>query len=364
MNNNQNPIQSPPPNGQLSLAQDGDGIVISGKSQGVPEELFSPEDLPTVAKTMEVMGKLTGTASNLDLNEKLAQMDFDWSLSISGNLVTLSSSSFPRNQSFTPNEIRRIVQSEKGNLMAELSTLRNGNAKYQVLAGNLSAEDQTWLSQSLIQVFGLDEHGVAQVSEGGGADGPPSEGFKLLKMGGGSRVEIKEVRSLFVRVLPLVIGGLVLPMMGFALLKGGEGSGLLVDLMAKVSDDPALLKVARYAVIAGLIYLGYRVLEISLGTLSIRLDQQTFEMKKGILGLGVARTVSRSEITGLKQTSWTKIEEDQSNNKLETVRYWKLELQGSKTISLLTNEIDPSNVDWLGQYMADWFGVPFSKEER
>jgi hypothetical protein len=62
--------------------------------------------------------------------------------------------------------------------------------------------------------------------------------------------------------------------------------------------------------------------------------------------------VTRSQITGLKQTSWIEKEKNESMETLESVRYLKLELQGEKRIMLLNDQKDSEESDWLGRYLA------------
>ena len=168
----------------------------------------------------------------------------------------------------------------------------------QILTGELGLEDAEWLHESLIQLFDLDQDGVAKPRVLGDSSSPPTDSFKLVEQAGRTRVEIQHLTKLLHRILPLAIGALVLSMAGFALLGGRGGSeGLPPDIMAIAGDHPVWSEVARHLVIAVLIYVTFRVTKRALGTLKIRVDKNSFEIKKGILGVGFLRSVSRSQMT-------------------------------------------------------------------
>lgn len=193
----------------------------------------------------------------------------------------------------------------------------------------------------------------------------PTAGFKLTEKAGGSQVEIEHVQELlFQRLLPLTIGLIIISLMGFTLLGNqGGGEGVLADLLEQVKDHPLWSKLAKFLIIGGIAFLSFRIAWIALGTLHMKVDSDSFRVKKGILGMGFSRSVSRSQIAGFKQLSWTEKQKNESTEVLETVRYWKLELQGDKTLTLLSDETSPRDTDWLGQYLSDWFEVPLVKEE-
>lgn len=156
-------------------------------------------------------------------------------------------------------------------------------------------------------------------------------------------MEIERVQEfLFQRIVPLLIGFVLVSLMGVTLLAGhGGGEGFLADLMAQACDHPVWSKLARFVVIAAIVYLGFR---IALGTLRIKVDQNSFEIKKGIFGVGL----SRSQITRLNRSSWTEKQKNESMETLEAVHNWELGLAVGKSITLLSNEKDPRDTKWLG----------------
>ncbi len=297
-----------------------------------------------------------------DAGDVLAQQDFNWSIELSEGRVTFSCSVLPDDYFFTLRDIRRIFRSAESYLVVELSHLEDEKFKTQILTGKLEAEEMEWLHESLIQLFDLDQDGVAKPQVQGDFNSPPTANFKLIEQAEGARVEIQYRPKILHRILPLAIGALVLSMAGFALLgSGGGGEGLLPDIVAMARDHPVWSKVAKYLVIAMLIYLTFRIAKIALGTLNIRVDKNSCEIKKGILGIGVPRTISQSQITRLEQSTWTK-RQTGADDKREIVQYWRLELHGDKSITLLTDETNPRDSDWLGQFLCDWFEVPFVKK--
>ena len=176
-------------------------------------------------------------------------------------------------------------------------------------------------------------------------------------------MEIQHHTKVLHRVLPLVIGGIVLTIAGVALFGGGGGGeGVLPDLVKRVGDDPVWSKVVRYVIIAGLIFLAFRVVQIVFGTLKMAVDKHSFEMKKGILGAGISRSMSRSEMTGLEQLTWSESTRDAGGHHSTRTQYWRLELKGDKSMTLLSNETSPEDTDWLGRFLADWFEIPLVKK--
>ena len=313
-------------------------------------------------KALRIKAKLSSKSSEGNVGDLLAQQVFDWSIEISKGRVTFSSGALPDDYLFTLRDVRRLFQAPEGYFAVELSHLDGDQYKIQVLTGNLGADDATWLRGSLIQLFDLDQDGVAKPQVQGEFKSPPTESFKLVEQAGGSRVEIQHHTKVLHRVLPLVIGGIVLTVAGFALLGGGGGGeGVLPDLVKRVGDDPVWSKVVRYVIIAGFVFAAFRVVQIVFGTLKMGVDKHSFEMKKSILGAGVSRSMSRSKMTRLEQLTWTESTRDAGGHSTRT-QYWRLELKGDKSMTLLTNETSPEDTDWLGRFLADWFEIPLVKK--
>jgi hypothetical protein len=356
------PIQSPPQGSRISLDRRGDAVVISGISQGVPLESFSAEGLAVMEKVLRAKERFSSKSSGGDVGELLAQQAFDWSIEISDGRVTFSSGVLPDDCLFTLRDIRRISRSAEGGLVVELSHLKDEKFKTQILTGKLETEEMEWLHESLIQLFELDRDGVAKPQVQGDFNSPPTDNFKLIEQAGGTRVEIQYRPKTLHRILPLAIGALILSLVGFSLLgSGGGGEGLLADLVAMARDHPVWSKVVKYLVIAVLIFVTFRLAKSALGTLNIRVDKNSCEIKKGILGIGVPRTISRSQMTSIEQSTW-KERETGAGEIRHSVQYWRLELHGDKSITLLTDETKPRDSDWLGQFLSDWFEVPFVKK--
>jgi hypothetical protein len=361
MNNLKISIQSPPPGGQILSERRGEAVVISGKSQGVPRELYSPEELGVMGKTLSIKEKLSPTSSEANIDDLLAQQVFDWAIEVSGSQVTFSSGALRDDYLFNLRDVRRILRSAGGCLLVELSHLEGEKFKTQVLAGTLGPDEAEWLQGALIQIFDLDQDGVAKPRVEEDLKSARPESFQLDVHAGGSRVEIQHRTKVLHRVLPFAIGAIVLSVAGIALLGGGGGGeGVLPDLVQLVGDHPVWSKVVRYLIIAGIIFASFRVVQIVLGTLKMGVDKHSFEIKKGILGAGVSRAMSRSQMKGLAQSSWTEIQRDASGDPTR-IQYWKLEFTGDKAMTLLTDETDPKDSDWLGQFLADWYEIPFVK---
>lgn len=354
-------IQPPPPDSGISLEVRGNTYLVSGQSEGIPLELFSSEELEAVEKALRLKAKLTPSASETEAGDLLAQQNFDWSIEISDGHVTLSTGAPKDDDHFHQRELKRIHRSPEGYHLAELSVPGGNEGRNQILTGTLEASGDEWLQKTLILLLDLDQNGFSKPQEQNEFNFDPPESFQIVEHPGNSRTEIQYRIKALHRLLPLVIGAIVLSLAGGALLSGGGGGeGLLPDLVKALGDHPLWSKVLKAVIIAGFAYLTFRVALMVLGTLKMTADAHSFEIKKGILGIGFPVSMSRSKMKGLEQLNWIHRHRDADGHSVPT-QYWRLALLGDKSITLLADETTPKNIEWLAQYLSTKYDLPIEK---
>lgn len=333
--------------------------MISGQATGIPIALFSPEELETLEKGLRLKEKLSGSILENDLGDLLAKQNFDWSIKISGGHATFSTEAPRDDDHFHQRDLKRIYRSADGYHIAELLRLGEDEIRHQILSGPLEARGDDWLQNTLILLFDLDENGVSKFQEQNEHNFEPPEAFQIVEHLGGSRTEIQYHIKILHRLMPLIIGGIVLSIAGVSLLSGG-GEGALPELVKSVSDHHLWSKVLKTVIIAGLTYLTFRVAQMVLGTLKMNVGAHSFEIKKGILGIGIPVSMPRSKMKGLEQLKWTQRHRDGDGQSHHT-RYWRLVLHGDKSITLLNDETDPKNIEWLAHYLSKKYNLPVEK---
>ncbi|MDF1850425.1 MAG: hypothetical protein P1U85_06290 [Verrucomicrobiales bacterium] len=353
------PIQPPPLDNDISLKTEGDSYRISGESKGIPISLFSPEELETVEKALRLKEKLSGSSSGDDIESLLARQDFDWSIEVSGGHVTLSTGAPKSDDHFHRRELKRIYRSAEGDHVAELACPGEDESRTQILTGALEPGDDDWLQSALIQIFDLDPNGVSNSESPNNFDFDPPENFRVVQRAGGSRTQIDYGVGLTARIAPLIIGGIIVTVIGASLMSG-TSEGVIPDLIKAAGDHPLWSEVMKYVVIAIFTFLILRIAFMVLGTLRMKVDTQSFEIKKGILGLGTRASMPRAKMKSLEQLQWTHIL-DRSDAISHRVKYWRLVLHSDKSITLLNDETNPRNVEWLAHFLSAKYDLPIEK---
>lgn len=356
-------ILPPQPQGSaVAVVLDKDGAIVSGRSQGIPLSVYAPDELGALEKVLRLKARLSSAQSGGTIEDLLAQQVFEWSIAFRGNRVTCSSQALSKDVIFNFEDVRKVYRSSEGFFLAEISYTVDGQFKRQVLSGILGEEDSAWFFASLVQLLDLQADGVAKPRVERSVQKTPPAAFKLVESAGGSQVEIQHLTKLLHRILPLVIGSSVLILVGFALLKGGGGEGLLPDLVKWASGDPLWSKVVSYLILSGLLVGALVILKIVFGTLKMRVSRHFFEIKKGFLGVGITRSLAKADMAELELSTWTRVTRHPERHSTSRTQLWRLEIKGRKSITILDDEVQPEDSLWLGQFLSEWFGIPLVKK--
>lgn len=262
-------------------------------------------------------------------------------------------------------DIKSFTISPEGFLSAELISSQSVKTLSANITGTISPQDQEWLLEHCshhISKPAAEEQSYSQpikVKEAG----PAPNDLKIIQ-DTPSSLNLTKSPSLGYRIFTLVVSAVA------ALIVYPFFRDNIIPIFFKktqsiaefLDKSPLHWKfITAFCLIIIPCFIVFFIIWKILGKTHIQANGQGITVSRKALGIGASHNIPVTQIKSLKQISWT--ERSSNNNSRRKTKYWNLEIDGNKTITILDKSQTHSfeTVDWLGRRLSEILAIRYTR---